>query len=316
MARSARGRQPLGHYALNREGDVGRKHTMGVREIPLAQIGSRFAEGTRSLHIPHVVSLVQTIAEKGLLAPIVIDRHGRLLAGEHRLAAVELLSIDDDDARKQHFLDRVRGEDGKPNHSAEILGFAEVIAKIDRTVWKQHHGDGSLPVNVEDIDSKTDKRAALAIEIAENEKRKDYTKDDVKLIAERLKAAGYVDKNGRPKDGEVTLKQMLASMIGKSDRQVRRDLNDPNLEKKSTRTNTKIAIFKSRVNELRTELRKAVKLIKREANDETRSLENGMADLLKLVKGILEKSAEGRTKAAKEPKPTPRAGAKKRTKKK
>jgi ParB family chromosome partitioning protein len=57
---------------------------------------------------------------------------------------------------------------------------------------------------------------ALQVEVAENEQRRDYTPAEVKVLAERLKEAGYIDRKDRPSKGEKPLLPALEVIVGKS----------------------------------------------------------------------------------------------------
>jgi ParB family transcriptional regulator, chromosome partitioning protein len=138
-----------------------------------------------------------SIASLGLLEPLVVDIHGRLLAGGHRKAAIQLL------------------KEQMPSEYAT------------------HFPDDLVPVRILDFDSEERADLALQVEIAENEKRRDYTPTEVKVLAERLKSAGYVDTNGRPALGEKALRPALKVIIGKSIRTIQRYLNE-GLEKSTT----------------------------------------------------------------------------------
>ena len=48
-------------------------------------------QDTRSLNESHVFKLAESIAVVGLIEPLAIDAKGRLLAGSHRLAAIQWL---------------------------------------------------------------------------------------------------------------------------------------------------------------------------------------------------------------------------------
>jgi hypothetical protein len=76
-----------------------------------------------------------------------------------------------------------------------------------------------------DLNADTDHQQALAIEVAENAQRRNYTSREVKKLAKRLVKAGYKDTAGRPKDGEKSLAPALAVVIGCSLRTVRRHLS-------------------------------------------------------------------------------------------
>jgi ParB family chromosome partitioning protein len=157
--------------------------------LPLAEIKPRIAGDTRPLAAEHVASLADSIAAFGLIQPIVVDRRYRLLAGGHRRAAlVELAERD-------------------------AAGFASRFAE-------------GIPVHVYDLDAEADPQTALAIEVSENEKRRDYTRSEALAMAERLRELGYTHRpeGGAPRRDEKMLIPALAVMIGKSEKTIRRYL--------------------------------------------------------------------------------------------
>lgn len=176
---------------------------------------------TRPLDPRHVIELAESIAALGLLEPLVVDRKHRLLAGGHRLAAMQLLVEVDPDKRAKAWallanLAWATNDSTPPPKDA--LGYIERIKAIPALT------DRLVPVRIMDFDGEKDEEKALAIEIAENEKRRDYTRQEVTALSERLKAAGYRMARGKPKTGERALGPALAVIIGKSERQVRRIL--------------------------------------------------------------------------------------------
>jgi ParB family transcriptional regulator, chromosome partitioning protein len=174
-----------------------------VATLPLSKIIDRVTD-TRELKSQHVEDLMLSIAALGLLEPLVVDNRGRLLAGGHRKAAIYLL------------------KEQQPTEYAE------------------HFPNELVPVRVLDFDANINADFALQVEIAENEMRRDYTPAEVKVLAERLKAAGYVDPKGRPALGEKALRPALKVIIGKSIRTVQRYLNET--EEKSM---TNVVLFSS-----------------------------------------------------------------------
>lgn len=163
--------------------------------LPIDRIRPREVD-TRPLSDEHVTALSQSIAALGLIEPLVIDRHERLLAGGHRIEAIRRLEALDLDAYRQHFV------------------------------------DGLVPVRVLDFDAEAEPERAWKIEVAENEKRRDYTASEVQGFRERLLTLGFVEKEGRPKKGEEgkSLHPALAAVIGKSIRTVRRILSEESSE--------------------------------------------------------------------------------------
>jgi ParB family transcriptional regulator, chromosome partitioning protein len=168
--------------------------------MPLDKILDR-TQDTRNLQLQHVASLTESIAVLGLVEPLVVDRKGRLLAGGHRKAAIQLLKEQDLEAYAKHFPSDL------------------------------------VPVRAIDIDADRDPDRALQIEISENEKRRDYTASEVRALADRLRDAGYVDVKGRPAKDRKALRPALEVIVGKSIRTIRRYLN---LEDPESRTNVRL----------------------------------------------------------------------------
>lgn len=162
--------------------------------FPLSQIQDRLSD-TRPLRQDHVDQLAESIAVLGLIEPLVVDLRGRLLAGGHRKAAI--LQI----------------YEQKPE------------------AYAQQFPDDMIPVRVMPFDADEEPDRALQIEISENEKRRDYTPAEVRLLADRLRTAGYVDTPGRPTKGEKRLRPALEVIVGKSLRSVRRYLTEEPQEK-------------------------------------------------------------------------------------
>jgi len=156
--------------------------------IPLDSITERISGNTRPINRKHAEVLADNIGAIGLIEPLVIDIQKRLLAGGHRLAALHLLRQNHEPAFNNQF----------PN--------------------------GNIPVRVLPFDSAQDSELALQIEVAENEHRRDYTPTEVRVVADKLKEAGYRTTAGRPKKGEKALAPALSLIFGKSLRTVERYL--------------------------------------------------------------------------------------------
>lgn len=165
--------------------------------LPLTEIQPR-AIDTRPLNQKHVTALVESIAALGLIEPLVVDQRSVLLAGGHRLAAIQQLQV------------------SRPEKFAE------------------HFGAG-VPVRMMPFDAAQTPDQALAVELAENEKRVNYTRDQIERLAERLKALNYRDTPGRPAKGEKALAPAIAVAIGVSTRHVRRILSDEQPQRRSSR---------------------------------------------------------------------------------
>lgn len=146
-------------------------------------------KNTRELNAAHVAGLAESIEALGLLEPLVVDSRGRLLAGGHRLAALGYL------------------RENSPEH------------------FQKNFAQG-VPVRALPFDSAEEPDIALAVEVAENEHRRDYTRQEVLSIAARLREAGYKDTAGRPRTGQKALAPALSTVLGKSIRTVRRVLQE------------------------------------------------------------------------------------------
>jgi ParB family transcriptional regulator, chromosome partitioning protein len=209
--------------------------------MPLDSIGERLSGDTRPINQKHVEALAENIGAIGLIEPLVIDTQKRLLAGGHRLAALHLLRQDNEPAFNHQF----------PN--------------------------GNIPVRILPFDSAEDRDRALQIEIAENEQRRDYTPTEVRVVADKLKEAGYRATAGRPKKGEKALAPALSLIFGKSLRTVERYLG----------TNKKIPTgdgISSKVH-----LKKALSSLQQWQKSEPKSKsEKALAETLSNIAGLIE----------------------------
>lgn len=155
--------------------------------LPLSRIHPR-AEDTRPLREQHVKDLAESIGALGLIEPLVVDLKGILLAGGHRLAAIGLLK------------------------------------ETNLELYQQHFSDDLVPVRIMPFDSAAEPERSLQVELAENEKRVNYSRDQIERLAERLRSLNYRNIPGRPKEGEKALGPALAVAIGVSARYVRKVL--------------------------------------------------------------------------------------------
>jgi ParB family transcriptional regulator, chromosome partitioning protein len=221
------------------QSDVGATQSR-VATLPLHEIIDRVTD-TREIKPQHVEDLMQSIAVLGLLEPLVVDSRRRLLAGGHRKAAISLL-------REQ-----------QPREYA------------------QHFPDELVPVRILDFDADVDADLALQVEIAENELRRDYTAAEVRVLAERLKASGYVDPKGRPALGERALRPALKVIIGKSLRTVQRYLNET-----AEKSMTNVVLFSSEkaVADLQASLTKWRKTYGGSEDETVRAIEQNVTSLL------------------------------------
>lgn len=181
----------------------------GAREsrLPVQEIDGRYNDATRALDPAHVVDLAESISALGLIEPLALDQERRLLAGGHRFFALRLLALSLEE---------------RANLARMILG-PMPAALLERLEALPVLVD-PVPVHLLPLDSKKDPATALAVEIAENEKRRNYTRLEVEGLAESMRRVGFRDAGGRPKKGERALVPALAVVLGKSEKTVRRML--------------------------------------------------------------------------------------------
>jgi ParB family chromosome partitioning protein len=193
------------------------------RRVP-EKIKSRAHGNTRDLDLLHVIDLAESIEALGILQPIAIDKDEHLVAGEHRLIACRLLSYDDISARSAYW-EEVSQSSKKAFSSQKKQEDAKLrVASLNHEKFKLKYKDLEIPVVVLPFNSKIKKEQALLAETAENEKRQNYTKEEILNLAEKLRESGYIERAGRPKQGEKSLKTALSVISGKSWRQICRDM--------------------------------------------------------------------------------------------
>lgn len=174
-------------------------------DLPIERITARPGGDTRAVDPFHLLGLAESMAAIGLLEPVVVDARDHLVAGAHRLAALRVLASD---RRLETFVTYLPA----PLTAARQ---AEVKARLaalpaDPGPWRL------VPVHRLGLDAVADPAGALAAEVAENERRRDYARGDIHALAERLKGAGFKHTRGRPKAGEKSLIPALEVIVGKS----------------------------------------------------------------------------------------------------
>lgn len=197
----------------------------GPSQVTVTDIRLRKADSTRPLAALHVATLAESIATLGLLEPVVIDTEGHLLAGGHRLAALQLLAEPLPIARRKTFLVRCGHKAPNEPPTGELVSLADRVAMANGEAFIERYAKARIPVQVVDVSGKDGADLALAIEAAENTVRRQYTRDEIVALAERFKKAGYkAQETGRPKKGEKTVMTALEAALGRSKRQIQRIL--------------------------------------------------------------------------------------------
>jgi len=184
-----------------------------TKVTPVVDILPRLGTPTRGIDPEHVVKLAASIQALGLIEPIAVDANGNLLAGAHRLAACRLLAANDGE-RVAVMLEAVR--DLSPGAPAVDAAKAWTEPLYDLANGPGELNPSQVPVRVFALSSGIESERSLAIEAAENEQRKDYTRKEVRALFERLVEAGYHSGRGRPKKGAKPALPAVATVIGKS----------------------------------------------------------------------------------------------------
>lgn len=214
-------------YRLESDASKDLKLKPGPQTARLADIRLRVDPDTRPLNPSHVYEMAQSIAVLGLLEPLVIDTHGHLLAGAHRFAALQLLAITDPDERQEWFLEHLDSRD--ENNDKTDTGLAKELAgKLAEIHIEEDSGQiDEVPVRVVEIsgDKAESAKFRLAIEVAENSVRRQYTNKEIVDLANRLQKAGYRVGPGAPKKDETPAMDVLEAAVGLSRRQLRRILH-------------------------------------------------------------------------------------------
>lgn len=168
-----------------------------IQLVELLKITDRSSD-TRAVNLSHVEQLIESIKVVGLITPLTLDRDLTLLAGAHRLAALKQL------------------------------------AKESNSLFNQLFPEGKVPARVMNISAQVDQLMALRVEIEENEKRRDYTANEVLEVAQTLEKAGFTRSRGRPTAGEKPLIPALESIFGKSKATIKRYLSQDEKEQNSS----------------------------------------------------------------------------------
>jgi hypothetical protein len=190
--------------------------------LPLDRIRVR-DDALRPVHEAHALDLALSIAAVGLIHFPVVNQHDELLAGGQRRAALELLqafrTLAPDDIRRMYAAFTA------PDDDLDGAGLHDDQVALLRAAWDRHFARG-VPVHRIDTNALPGGAQALTIETIENEKRLDFSKAELANLVEKLRAAGFRDRVGRPRGGERTLAGELEAITGKSRRTVFRLLEE------------------------------------------------------------------------------------------
>jgi hypothetical protein len=172
--------------------------------LPLDAIRDRVTN-LRPVYEERARTLAGNIALFGIIQPIAVDLNNRLLAGDHRRRALQILR------ELAEWPDR--GPALLPALDDETLGKA-------LGAWRRFEFDVGIPIHRIRIDAIADPASAKAIELSENTLRENFTKDEIKNAYKTLVAAGYRHTVGRPKKGEKAIGPQLELLYGRGSRTI------------------------------------------------------------------------------------------------
>ncbi|HPF59948.1 MAG TPA: ParB N-terminal domain-containing protein [Candidatus Competibacteraceae bacterium] len=182
--------------------------------LSLSAVRSRPEGDSRSLKPGHVLNLAESIAALGLVEPPTVDCAGHLLAGAHRIAALKLLALSNIEARVEQWLELCQLSKSRLTAKQQL--------EVERLKTLSSLETEEVPVMILPFNAAEDPARALAIETSENTQRRPYSKDEILTLVQRLRAAGFVEREGRPRAGEKALRPALSVVLGKSGNTVRR----------------------------------------------------------------------------------------------
>jgi len=169
-------------------------------KLPVHDIKPRCNPSTRNLDANHVLDLAESIAVLGLIEAIAVDCNHHLLAGGHRLFALQILATTS--SERIAVWSRTFGTVPEGTHESRLTALPVM--------------SDAVMVNVIPVDSTSDVSRALAIEIAENERRRNFSREEIRGLAERLRTAGFRTERGRAREGESAMIPALSAVLGKS----------------------------------------------------------------------------------------------------
>lgn len=157
--------------------------------------------------------MARSIAALGLIHPIVIDTRDVIIAGSHRYAALLVLAAAAEE--RETLLARLCTVKSGDLDVVQAM-LRNLPASTEEVRWH------AIPVRVMPLSVAEDPDGAWRVEVAENERRRDYSAGEVRMLAKRLRAQGYRMDPGRSRTGELLGMPLLTTIIGRSERTVRR----------------------------------------------------------------------------------------------
>jgi len=172
---------------------------------------------SRTIDLKHLIDLARSIAALELIHPLVVDMDDTVIAGSHRYAALRLLVAAPEERLA---LLKLLCPGSSASQLKTLAPVAEALPVSPRTVDITRIPVRILPLRYADAPGDV-----WRVEVAENERRRDYSPKEVRALAERLREQGYRFATGKPKEGEQPALPVLTVLIGKSERTIRRILS-------------------------------------------------------------------------------------------
>lgn len=182
--------------------------------LPLVAIQPRPGGDTRPIRPSHVLNLAESISAVGLVEPPTVDHIGHLLAGAHRVAALKLLAQPDLETRVKAWMELAFLSESRLTAKQQV--------EVERLKALPPLDMSEVPVMILPFNAAEDISRALAIETSENTQRRSYSREEILTLVQRLRASGFVEREGRPRSGEKALRPALSIVLGKSANTVRR----------------------------------------------------------------------------------------------
>ncbi|MFN7971307.1 MAG: ParB N-terminal domain-containing protein [Acidobacteriota bacterium] len=194
--------------------------------LEVAAIKPRVHGDTRALDATHVENLARSIEALGLLEPLVVDRHGHLIAGAHRLAAIKLLAdrqkwgasvpvrvlqaVDSSEDAKAALLAEIAENEHRRDYTGREV--QEVARRLEKAGFKQlrgrpRKGDLALMPALQAVVGKSQRRLRqILLHERDGKRRKDF-----RLLMERVRRTiGACLETEAPREFREIVKRLRA----------------------------------------------------------------------------------------------------------
>lgn len=210
--------------------------------IPVSKLSPRTLRDLRVPSLPFVVGeLAPSILACGQIGTIAVDQNFALIAGGNRRFAFQLCAVEPQ-SRAEWIINKLdAGEVSCPGKQVEHwINQAQLL----------EHKEMDVLVRIFNITDDVDLR--IAIEIAENDVRRDFSYDEVVAVKEAIEKRGFTfgGKGGRNLTGSPTGLSLMATALRKSQRHIRRIINQGQAPKpESSREERLLKVLKTYLRE-------------------------------------------------------------------